>query len=370
MRGAIFEGEAMRLDVVDDVEIDNPRAGEVLVAISHCGACHTDLHILDGTFDGLLPLPMIFGHEASGVVEEVGEGVTAVKPGDRVVLTLCPPCGRCYFCARGEAQLCRTGRVLADTGTFADGSTRLAHRGRQVARGMGIAAFAEKAILPVEGVIRVPDDTPLDVVSILGCAVQTGVGAVLNTAKVEPGATVMVIGLGGVGVSVLQGARIAGASRIVGVDPVAERREQAEAFGATETLDPSGIDFAAAGPELTDGIGFDYAFDTAAKRQTIAGCLHATRAGGATTLIGVPGLEDPLDYPPFLFIGGEKKLQGCYLGSSNPHREFPRLLELWRAGLLDLEGMVTRRRPLEEVGEAFTDLQQGVGIREVIALGS
>ncbi|HEY1523177.1 MAG TPA: Zn-dependent alcohol dehydrogenase [Solirubrobacteraceae bacterium] len=368
MRAAIFEGEAMRLDVVDDVEIEDPRAGEVLVAISHCGACHTDLHFLDGTFDGLFPLPIIFGHEASGIVEEVGEGVIAVQPGDQVVLTLCPPCGRCYFCARGEAQLCRNGRVLADTAAFADGSTRISHRGRQVARGMGIAAFAEKAILPVEGVIRVPDDVPLDVVSIIGCAVQTGVGAVLNTAMVEPGATVLVIGLGGVGIAVVQGARIAGASTIIGVDPVAERREQAGAFGATQTLDPEGLDLAQAGPELTDGIGFDYAFDTAAKRATIAGCLHATRAGGTTTLIGVPGLTDALEYPPFLFIGGEKKLQGCYLGSSNPHREFPRLLGLWRAGLLDLEGMVTRRRPLEEVGQAFEDLRKGVGIREVIAL--
>jgi S-(hydroxymethyl)glutathione dehydrogenase / alcohol dehydrogenase len=201
---------------------------------------------------------------------------------------------------------------------------------------------------------------------VLGCSVQTGVGAVLNTAKVPAGATVLVIGLGGVGISIVQGARIAGATRIIGVDPVAERREAAERFGVTDAADPGAGDVASACMELTGGIGVDYAFDAVGRSALVETCVGATRPGGTTVMVGVPRIEEQLTVHAIGFGLSEKKLMGCFLGSSNPHRDFPRLLELWRAGRLDLEGMITARRPLDEVATAFDDMKGGVGIRTVL----
>src|SRR5918999_4679386 len=211
MRAALLE-EVDNLQVVGDVEIEPPRTGEVQVRISHCGVCHSDLHYVDGSLPAALPA--VLGHEAGGTVEAVGPGVTGLEEGDRVLLTLRPPCGRCYWCVRGEVSICPTNASL--TGTLPDGGTRLSHQGRPVYRaGTYVGAFAEQAVVSADGAVKVPDDTPLDVAAVLGCSVQTGVGAVLNTAAVPAGATVLIIGLGGVGVSIVQGARIAGATRII-----------------------------------------------------------------------------------------------------------------------------------------------------------
>jgi Zn-dependent alcohol dehydrogenase len=224
MRAALLE-EVDALQVVDDVEVEPPHTGEVLVRISHCGVCHSDLHFVDGSLPAAYPA--ILGHEAGGTVEAVGAGVVGLEEGDRVLLTLRPPCGRCYWCVRGEFSICPTNAAIS--GTLPDGGTRLSHQGRTVYRaGVYVAAFAEQAVVSGSGAVKVPADTPFEVAAVLGCSVQTGVGAVLNTAKVPAGSTVLVIGLGGVGISIVQGARIAGATRIIGVDPVAERREAAE----------------------------------------------------------------------------------------------------------------------------------------------
>jgi S-(hydroxymethyl)glutathione dehydrogenase / alcohol dehydrogenase len=337
----------------------------VRVRVSYCGVCHSDLHFVEGQLPS--PAPAILGHEAAGVVDKVGAGVDHLAEGDKVILTLAPPCGRCYFCARGEVHLCSNATSLA-TGALPDGGTRLSHQGRVVYRGVGLGGFAEMVISPVSGAVKVPDGTPLEVACLLGCAVQTGVGAVLNTAKVVEGATVLIVGLGGVGVSAVQGARLAGASRIIGVDPVAGRREQAMGFGATDVVDPSTDDIISVCRELTGGIGVDYAFDIAANPSTMASCINALRSGGMLTVVGVPGFEDRIEVPVIAWALAEKTVTGSFIGSSNPHLEFPRLLSLWQAGRLDLTGMVTATRPLEEISSAFEDMKAGRGLRTVVDL--
>ena len=364
MRAAVLEG-VNDVKVHDDVEIDKPGVGEVLVRVHNCGVCHSDLHFVDGSLP--TAYPAILGHEAGGIVESVGQGVTGLAEGDKVILTLRPPCGRCYYCVRGEFSICPQ---YADmSGVLPDGGTRLSHQGRTVTRaGVFLAAFAEQAVVPATGAVKVDDDTPLDIASVIGCAVQTGVGAVLNTAQVEPGATVMIIGLGGIGISIAQGARIAGASRVIGVDPVESRRTGAQMFGVTDVIDPNAGDIGAQVLELTNGIGVDYAFDAVGNNELVQTCIAATRQGGTTVMVGVPRIDQFVNLHAILFAMSEKKLQGCFLGSSNPHREFPRLLSLWRAGKLDLEAMVTARRPLDEINEAFDDMKAGVGLRTVLSL--
>lgn len=364
MRAALLEKPQSDLVVVDDVDIAEPEPGQVLVRISHCGVCHSDLHVIDG--GGGRQLPVVLGHEAGGTVESVGAGVNQLAAGDKVILTLRPVCGRCYFCSRGEPTLCRG--LGGRGGAGPRGTSHLSRSGQPVYPGVGLGAFAERVIASVHAAVKVPDDTPLDVACVIGCAVQTGVGAVVNTAKVEPGDTVVVQGLGGVGISIIQGARLAGASQIIAVDPVEERREASRRFGATATIDPTADEVVPMVQELT-GIGADVAFDAVGMSQLIETGIMATRPGGTTVCVGVPRPDDAITIrPAVMFALGEKKLKGCFLGSSNPNREFPRLLALWRAGRLDLDGMVTKQRPLDEINEAFADMKAGRGIRTVLEI--
>lgn len=365
MRAAVLDAAGAPLVVRDDVAVEEPRAGEVAVRVTHCGVCHSDLSIVDGTFPS--GLPVILGHEAAGVVEALGPGVATLSVGDHVVLTPCPPCGRCPWCVKGQPSLCVNGDALF-TGTHPDGGTRLALDGAVVHRGLGVAAFAETVVIQESGAIAVPHDVPLEVACTVGCAVQTGVGAVLNTAGVQAGDTVLVMGLGGVGQSIVQGARFAGASRILVSDPVAERREAALALGATDALDPTTDDVVAAAFDLSPGgIGVDWAFDAAGRSSLIGVGLAATRKGGTTVMVGVPSLDDPLtiDLPAVLAAGG-KRLVGTLLGDCDSRRDIPRLVGLAGSGHLDLEALVTARRPLAEVNEALDDLRSGVGIRTVL----
>jgi Zn-dependent alcohol dehydrogenase len=364
MRAAVLESWRTPLVLSDDVELAEPRVGEVRVRVHHCGVCHSDLSIVDGHLPA--PTPVVLGHEASGVVDAVGEGVTMLAPGDRVVLTPSPPCGHCYWCVRGEWSVCQNSVALM-TGTLPDGTTPLRRDGSPLFRGLGVAAFAEHVITPATGAVRIPDDVPLELACVLGCAVQTGVGAVLNTARVPEGASVAVLGLGGVGLAVVQGARLAGASRIVASDPVAARREAALGFGATDVVDPTDTDVSAAVHDLTGGIGADYAFDAVGRSALVNTGLDAVRTGGTVVMVGMPPLDDPLTLSSAtLFAATEKKLLGCLLGSVNSLREIPRLVDLWRVGRLDLEALVTGRRPLAEVNEALDDLRAARGIRTVL----
>jgi S-(hydroxymethyl)glutathione dehydrogenase / alcohol dehydrogenase len=365
MRAAILEAPGSDLVVVDDIEVDDPGPGEVLVRVTHCGVCHSDLHVIEGTIP--FPVPAVLGHEAAGLVEQVGPGVHHLAEGDKVILTMRPPCGYCYYCARGQVTLCANSAAVA-TGVMADGRSGLRRHGQPVFRGLGLGGFGEYVVSPAVGAIKVPVDTPLEVACVIGCALQTGVGAALNTAGIEEGSTVLVCGLGGIGIAIVQGARLAGASLIIGVDPVATRREAALSFGATEVVDPTATDIATAALQATGGIGVDYAFDAVGNARLVEAAIAAIRAGGTAVMVGVSRLDETVQVPALLFTASAKQLMGCFLGSSNAAREFPRLLSLWQAGHLDLESMVTARRPLEQVNEAFADMRAGVGLRTVMNL--
>lgn len=364
MRAALHVGKGEPLQLVDDVELRDPRPGEVLVRVHACGLCHSDVTVMDAG----MHTPVVLGHEAAGVIEAVGAGVTTHKRGDKVVLTPCPPCGSCYWCVRGEFSTC----VLAlgvMTSAFPDGSTGLSRKGERVWRGLNVAALAEYTVTQAAGAVVVPEDTPLEIACVVGCAVQTGVGAVLNAARVEEGATVFVTGLGGIGLSVVQGARLANASRVIVSDPVATRRETAMALGATHTLDPSKDDVLAAVQQLTHGIGADYAFEAAGVAALVTQCFFAARLGGTIVVVGAPPIDQAVTLAPAALLASMgKKLRGTLLGDCNSLRDIPRFLALWRAGRLDLDALITARRPLSEINEAVADLRAARGIRTVLVV--
>lgn len=364
MRAAVFEGPGRPLEIAP-VDIRDPGAGEVLVRVAACGVCHSDLSVVDGDFPS--PLPVVLGHEAAGVVEAVGPGVGSVAPGDRVVLAPLPACGTCSFCTRNQPTLCARYSASLFTSLLPDGTTPLSRDGKPVFRGLGVAAWAERALMPEPGVVRIDDDVPLEVACVIGCAVQTGVGAVFNTARVEPGDTVLVLGAGGIGAAVVQGARIAGAARIIVSDPVPERREAALRFGATHTVDPAAEDPGARAFALTGGLGADVAFEAAGRAALITVALGAVRPGGTVVCVGAPPLAEAIEIPMAVtFTASEKRLVGCRLGSVHPQRDVPRFLALWREGRLDLAGMVTERRSLDEVNGALDRLRRAEGLRTVL----
>ncbi len=366
MRAAVLETQGDRLVVADDVDIVDPGPGQVRVAVSHCGVCHSDLSVVNGSFPA--ETPIVLGHEATGVVDVVGDGVTRLAPGDPVILTPCPPCGRCYWCLRAEPGACENSRSLFSN-RLPDGSTGLSRKGETVLRGLGVAAFAEFVVTAETGAVKIDPDIPRDVACVIGCAVQTGVGAVLNTAAVEPGATVLVMGLGGIGLSIVQGARVAGAARIIASDPLGERREVARALGATDLLDPTRDDVPTAAHDLTGGIGVDYAFESVGSARVVESGIAACRSGGTTVCVGAAPITEAIQIAPAaLFTASEKKLLGCLLGSSNSLHEIPRLIALWQSGQLDLAALITNRRPLTEINDALDDLAAGRGIRTVLSV--
>lgn len=363
-RAAIVTESGGPLEIIDDLEVEAPRPGYVRVRITHCGVCHSDAHSIDGGFGNLLPI--IVGHEAAGIVDAVGEGVSHVAPGDPVALTPMPACGRCLYCCSGHPACCDDARGWM-SGLFADGTTPFRWRGQDVYRGNGLGGWTELTVLPAAGVVPVPADTPLEYACLLACSIQTGLGAVLNTAQVRAGDTVLVMGLGGVGQAIVQAARIAGATRIIASDPIPARRDVASRLGATETLDPATGDIVAEARRITGGPGVDHAFDAVGSPALVRMGVKATRPGGATVLVGAFKPDDRLDgISPNQLIGQEKRLLGCNVGTAYAPRDYPRFLDMWRAGLLLMEPMVTRLRPLEEVNEALADLNAAKGIRTVL----
>jgi S-(hydroxymethyl)glutathione dehydrogenase / alcohol dehydrogenase len=365
MRAAVLEADGKL--AVGQVDIEDPRPGEVLVRVTDCGVCHSDLSSLDGSFPAATPT--VLGHEAAGIVEAVGPGVTRLRAGDKAVLTPLPPCGRCYFCTRGQPTLCAEYSSALFTSTRPDGTSPLSRGGELVYRGLGMGGWAEYVVLPEDGVVKVDDDVDLAEACVIGCAVQTGVGAVLQTARVEEGATVLVLGAGGIGIAVVQGARLAGASVIVAVDPVAERREAALRFGATHAIDPTDIDVTAFCMDLT-GIGMDYCFEAAGQAALLEQGIASSRAGGTTVGVGAAPIDQGISIPMVAgFTATEKRLIGCLLGSVHAHRDIPRFLALAKAGRLDLAGMITDRYPLDDVTAAVDNLQQRRGIRTALTIG-
>jgi len=364
MRAALLASPATPL-VMADVHCTDPGPGQVRVQVTNCGLCHSDLTMIDAPE---MLTPTILGHEAAGIVDAVGPGVATLAPGDHVMLSPFGPCGVCYWCVRGETTLCASASSMF-TGTMPDGTVPFSMDGQPVYRGLGVAGFGELTVVAASAAVKIDPDVPLEVAAVIGCAVQTGVGAVLNTAQVEEGATVLVMGLGGVGMSVVQGARVAGASRIFASDPVADRRNAAAAFGATDLLDPVDADVVAHVREATSGIGVDYAFDAAGAGPLVEAGLAATRNGGTTVLVGAPALDHTVTlHPAVASLTADNKLIGCLYGGCNSQREVPRLLALWQSGRLDLEPMITARRPIDDINAGLDDLRASIGIRTVFNL--
>ena len=365
MRAAVLESPGSPMKIAE-IEIENPGPGQIRVAVKYCGCCHSDLSIAEGVFPA--PTPIVLGHEASGIVDAVGPGIDHLVPGDHVVLTPCPPCGSCYWCVRGEASNCVDTSAIM-TNQFPDGRTGLSRGGEVVYRGLGMAGFAEYVLVQKNGAVKIDSEVPLEVACVVGCAVQTGVGAVLNTARVTEGASVLVLGLGGIGLSVVQGARLAGATRIIVSDPGAARREAAGALGATDLIDPTQEDMIVKAQTQTGGIGVDYAFECAGHSELITQAVTATRNGGSIVCVGAPPIDHNITLgPASLFVLSAKRLMGTLLGSCNSLREIPRMIGLYQSGRLDLEALITARRPLDEINEAMADLSAGRGIRTILEI--
>lgn len=357
MRAAMLREVGAPFEVRDDVELGGPGPGEVRVRLRASGVCHSDLSIQDGTFPH--PLPCIPGHEGAGEVVGVGEGVADVAVGDHVVISWIPLCGRCRFCLGGRPNLCVT--------TGSNILPRFRVGGEPVLAGMGTATFAEETVVGRECVVPIPRDVPLDLAALVGCGVTTGVGAVVNTARVEPGSSVVVVGCGGVGVNVIQGARLAGAAEIVAVDPVEAKHDAALGFGATHAVTPAGLPGLLR--DVTGGDGFDYAFEVVGRPETIRTAWDATRRAGTTVVVGAGRADVQVPFSPFELFYFERRLLGCVYGSADPRRDFPMILDLWRAGRLDLEGLVSRRLDLAELPGAFAAMARGEGgIRSLVEL--
>jgi S-(hydroxymethyl)glutathione dehydrogenase / alcohol dehydrogenase len=305
-------------------------------------------------------LPCTLGHEGAGIVTEVGANVTTVSPGDHVVLTWNVPCRSCPHCLRGEPQLCPHGLEHAFGDPYAQSATG------PVWPAMGVGTLAEQTLLPAAAVVQVDESLPLDHAALLGCAVTTGVGAVLRTAAVRPGESVLVVGCGGVGLATIQGARLAGAARIIAADRVAAQLPAATANGATDTVDASQVDLVAAVRDLTAGAGVDHGIEVVGKPATIRAAYDATRRGGRVTLVGAAGLEETVMFPAMALMVEGKTILGSVYGASDPVRDIPVLAELALGGRLDLEALVTRRIGIDDVEAAFTDMAAGRGARSVV----
>jgi S-(hydroxymethyl)glutathione dehydrogenase/alcohol dehydrogenase len=361
MRAAVFY-EYNQPMVIETVQIDAPERGEVLVQIVASGVCRSDLHVLKQEWSS--PLPIVLGHEASGRVVEVGEGVTRVKPGDPVVLSFAPSCGSCEICASGRGHLCSTMR-REPTGMLPGGTTRL-HKDDQPINIFGrMGSFAEYAVVHESSVIPIAPDVPLDLAALIGCSVTTGIGAVLNTAKVPAGSTVVVIGCGGVGLNIIQGARLVSSRRIIAVDVSSDKLELAQRCGATDLVDARDVDVAKHIRELTDD-GVDFAFEALGSSPTIQVAYDVIRPGGTAVVAGMAPHGEMVPINAFMLAYQEKTLKGSFYGSARTGVDMPLLVHLAQTGKIELHSLVSRRYSLEEINEAYDDLDRGESGRGLI----
>ncbi|MFF2348901.1 alcohol dehydrogenase catalytic domain-containing protein [Kitasatospora sp. NPDC058115] len=358
MRAAILHTTGQEsLDVRDDVEAVGFGPGKVRVRLRAASLCHSDLSAMNGVLPQ--PAPFVPGHEGAGDVVEVGEGVTDVAAGDRVVLCWMAPCGRCAHCERGRSHLCVASLRRLGTPNFRYG-------GGEASGFYGTGTFAEEVVVERDAVVPVPADLPYDLAALIGCGVTTGIGAAVHTARVEPGASVAVIGAGGVGVAAVQGARVCGAGRIAVVDPVVSRRERALAFGATEALAPEELKAVAKG---LPGGGFDYVFEAVGCSATVRAGYGAARRGGAVVVIGAGAQDDLASFSMGELFFNEKRLLPSLYGGAPLTRTVALVVELWRAGRIDLAGMITHRVALADVNEALAQMRGGEALRTVVTPG-
>jgi S-(hydroxymethyl)glutathione dehydrogenase/alcohol dehydrogenase len=357
MRAALLHNTGdEKLEIIDDLEVDAPGPGEVTIKIEATGVCHSDLHAMQGSLPQ--PAPFVPGHEGAGTISAVGEGVTALAEGDHVVVAWSPPCGKCNNCVeRKQPHLC----VMIQFAIA--GVPRFTRNGERVFGMAGTGTFAEYLTVPQEAAVKIDDDIPFEIASLIGCGVSTGVGAAINTAKVEPGSKVVVFGCGGVGIAAIQGAHVAGASIIVAVDLNEDKLELAKTFGATHGVKPD--DLAALQAELT-GDGFDYAFEAIGLPVTMRAAYDSVRRGGTACVIGVGAMDKEVSFNGFEIFFSEKNFMGSYYGSVDVRSDFHRLLSLWKSGQLNLDGMITNRMKIDEINDAFDIMRKGEAIRTVI----
>lgn len=349
---------------IEQAELEAPRRGEVLVELKAAGVCHSDLHPARGDWPARTPL--VLGHEGAGIVREMGEGVKSLRAGDHVVFCWAPPCGACPPCMEGRLVLCDRLELTTYRNRLPAGGTRLCARGQDVAHFNGTACFADFAVVAEEGAIAVPPDVGFEALATLGCAVITGVGAVLNAARVEAGAQVLVIGAGGVGLNVVQGARLAGCEKIIAMDTHSAPLNLAGEFGATDIVEALSENVSEKVRELTGGRGADYVFDTVGAPETLTQALRYARKGGTVVLTGLSRTDAHASFPLFPYVMQEKRLIGSVYGSGQPLLDVPRLVELYREGKLKLHELATRTYKLDEVNDALAALANASGARGII----
>lgn len=347
---------------LEEVELGAPRAGELLVRIEAAGVCHSDVSVVDGS--RVRPLPMALGHEAAGVVEEIGPGVRDVKVGDHVVLTFVPSCGTCDHCSSGRPALCTPAAEANGTGHLLHGLSQITGRGgERIHHHLGVSAFARHAVIARESAVVVPRDVPLQTAALFGCAVLTGAGAVLNTASVRPGQSVAIFGLGGVGLASVMGALVANAWPILAVDPVPAKRELALQLGATAVFAPEEAEKGV--KHFTHG-GAEVTFEAAGVPAVLEAAFRAARRGGLTVAMGLPHPSRTVTLQALAFAGLGQALVGSYMGSAAPQRDIPRYLALWKAGRMPVDRLQSASLPLEKINEAFEHLAAGTAVRQVL----
>ncbi|MFQ6021771.1 MAG: Zn-dependent alcohol dehydrogenase [Acidiferrobacterales bacterium] len=344
--------------VIEEIEIDPPQAGELKVRLAACAICHSDIHAIEGAWGG--SLPVVYGHEAAGIVEEVGPRVTLAKPGDHVVVSLLRSCGHCYFCTQGESHVCAT--------TFAlDNENRIHSKdGQSIHQGLRTGAFAEYVVVDESQVVQIPEAMSLDSASLLACGVITGLGAVVNTAEVPSGSSVVVIGTGGVGLNSVQGAVLCGAHPIIAIDLLNSKLEAAKAFGATHTVNLTEENAEATVYSLTQGRGADYVFVTVGSAKAIEQSMGLLRRAGTLVIVGMPpsGVKAEIEAVDFAF--NSQRVLGSKMGSTRLRVDVPKLVELYEQGWLKLDELITGRYRLEEINEAIAAVNRSEALRNVI----
>ena len=350
---------------IEEIELDPPGPGEVLVKIAAAGLCHSDLSVIEGNRPR--PMPMALGHEAAGVVEETGADVDDLKRGDHVVMVFVPSCGHCLPCSEGRPALCEPGAAANTAGTLLSGARRLHRNGQDVNHHLGVSAFAEYATVSRRSLVKIDPDLPLDEAALFGCAVMTGVGAVINTAKVAAGSSVAVIGLGGVGLSSLLGAVAAGARRVVAVDLSDDKLGLARQLGATDTFNAGSADAAGEVREATGG-GVEYAFEMAGSVRAMDLAYKITRRGGTTVTAGLPPPTHTFNLPQVNLVAEERTVKGSYIGTCVPTRDIPRYVELYRRGKLPVDRLMSDHLKLEQINLGFDRLHDGKAVRQIVVI--
>ncbi len=364
VRAAVATAAGEPLEI-DTVQLDGPREGEVMVEIKATGVCHTDAYTLSGADpEGLFPA--ILGHEGAGVVVEAGAGVRSLAAGDHVIPLYTPECRQCKFCTSGKTNLCGAIRETQGQGLMPDGTSRFSSNGRTILHYMGTSTFANYTVLPEIAVAKIRADAPFDKVCYIGCGVTTGLGAVMNTAKVEPGANVAVFGLGGIGLNVIQGARLVGADRIIGVDTNPDKRALAEKFGMTDFIDPGAVDnVAAAIVDTTDG-GVDYSFECIGNVDVMRQALECCHKGwGESIIIGVAGAGQEIATRPFQLVTG-RVWRGTAFGGAKGRTDVPKIVDWYMDGKIDIDDLITHTMPLDDINSAFHLMHAGESIRSVV----